>query len=207
MADVGRMKSIQCMMNQNNNNKNQASCLLEKQPKSLAPTNKASLLVKRFPMISQRLLPIISLNEAMNDENSLISIDKELGQGVSLDWIKGQLLDVFRICGAIEQVASIQIIMIARRIRYTYFYLSASELTYFFESFVAGGYGTLYVGRTINPQNIMIALRNFDTERANQLTERAVNEKQEIDKSKVADISFVNEICERIKKTISKDKL
>lgn len=158
-------------------------------------------------MISQRPLPITSLYEAMNDENSLISIDKHLGQGVSLDWIKGQLLDVFRLCGATEQVASIQIIMIARRIRHTYFYLSASELTYFFESFVAGGYGTLYVGRTVNPQNIMIALRNFDTERANQLTERAVIEKQEIDSSKVADISFVNEICERIKKTISKDKL
>lgn len=149
-------------------------------------------------MISQRKAPILSLDVALEDNQSLAEIDSCLGEGVSLDWIKGQLLDTLRLCGASEQVLSIQIIMMARLIRNTYFYMSASELTYFFESFLSGAYGTLYVGRSINPQNIMSALRNFDTERANRLTEKAICEKNEIDESKIAPEAYINKIYARI---------
>lgn len=88
-----------------------------------------------------------------------------------------------------------------------YFYLSLSELTYFFESFVAGAYGTLYVGKSVNTQNVMAALRNFDVERANKLTEIAMSEKHEIEESKVASPSFAKEVCDRILKKFSKVKI
>lgn len=151
--------------------------------------------------------PILSLDDALHDSNSMAAIDAECGQGVSLDWVKGQLLDVFRLCGAIDQIASIQVVVMARRIRRMYFYLSLSELTYFFESFVAGAYGTLYVGKSVNTQNVMAALRNFDVERANKLTEIAMSEKHEIEESKVASPSFAKEVCDRILKKFSKVKI
>lgn len=150
--------------------------------------------------------PILSLDDALHDSNSMAAIDAEWGQGVSLNWVKGQLLDVFRLCGATDQFASIQVVVMARRIRCTYFYLSLSELTYFFESFVAGAYGTLYVGKSVNTQNVMAALRNFDIERANRLTEIAISEKHEIEDEKVASPSFAKEVCDRILKKITKSK-
>ncbi len=61
-----------------------------------------------------------------------------------------------------------QVVLTARYIRNKYFYLTPAELTYFFETFIGGGYGMLYVGKTINPQTILQAVRNFDAEVINK---------------------------------------
>lgn len=115
-----------------------------------------------------------------------------------------QLLDLFRICGAGSVVSDYQIVIIARRIRKVYFYLSLSELTYFFESFIGGCYGTLFVGKTINPQNLMIALRNFDNDRTNFFTE-SQQEQEKINKKVLkVDKGVIAEICKRTKELFNK---
>lgn len=177
-----------------------------------------------YPLISQRKEPISSLSYALKDKNSLALIDNHFGEGTALNWVKAQLLDTFRICGAGEIVISYQIVTIARRIRKIYYYLSLSELTYFFEALIGGNYGTIYVGKNINPQNITEALKIFDTERANRISEiedeeekeRRSKEKEEIKKGntglngwlkykKEKGISDTS-ICESIIKEINRKK-
>lgn len=144
---------------------------------------------------------------AIEDTNSLVEIDNKFQEGLALQWVKAQLLDTFRLLGAGNSVNSLQVVFMARRIRNIYYYLSPSELTYFFESLVGGGYGKIYVGKTINPQNIMEALKQFDTDRANKLSEIEVNKAKEINKvTKEINIDKVNEICKRIRIQINKNK-
>lgn len=163
-------------------------------------------LYERYPLISQRKEQVSSLTEALNDTLSLVLIDKKLGEGIALKWLKYQLLDAFRILGASNAINSIQVVVIARRIRNIYYYLTASEITYFLESLIGGNYGTIYVGSTINPQNIMEALKVFDTERANRLSEIEVNKAKEINNvTKEVDIDKVNEICKRLRLHINKN--
>lgn len=182
------------------NNKNLV--LQEQQQQSLEQTNAERWILDNYPLLSIRKSPIASLSKALNDTNSFVLLDKKLGDGISLKWIKAQLLDMFRILGAAESVSSIQIIVIARRIRNVYYYLSASELTYFLESLIGGCYGTVYVGKTVNPQNIMDALRRFDTERASTISENEYEAHQKIKErgKQPVDIDFINEICERFNK-------
>ena len=178
--------------------------LQKQQQRYLTRTDDEQLIVKKFPLLSKRKEPIPSLSEAVKDMNSVICIDRSFGDGVSLKWIKAQLLDLFRICGAGSVVSDYQIVIIARRIRKVYFYLSLSELTYFFESFIGGCYGTLFVGKTINPQNLMIALRNFDNDRTNFFTE-SQQEQEKIDKKALkVDKGVIAEICKRTKELFNK---
>ena len=176
--------------------------LQEQRQQSLTQTRTEQWFWNINPLLSARKDSILSLSEALKDTKSFVLIDKELGDGVSLKWIKAQLLDMFRILGAADTVSSIQVVVIARRIRNVYYYLTASELTYFLESLIGGCYGTVYVGKTINPQNIMEALKRFDTERANSISESEYNTHNKIkDQEKhPVDIGFVNAICERFNK-------
>ncbi len=153
-------------------------------------------------MISQRKEPVLSLAYALTDKDSLVLIDKDYGEGYALKWVKAQLLDTFRILGASNAIASIQIKVMAKRIRTIYYYLSPSELTYFFESLIGGGYGNVYVGKTINPQNLMEALRKFDTERAKVVSEMEYQANKELKKeeSKPVNMEMVNEICKRFRR-------
>lgn len=178
--------------------------LQKQQQRYLTRTDDEQLIVKKFPLLSKRKEPIPSLSEAVKDMNSLICIDRSFGDGVSLKWIKAQLLDLFRICGAGNVISDYQIVIIARRIRKVYFYLSLSELTYFFESFIGGCFGTLFVGKTVNPQNLMIALRNFDNDRTNFFTESQQEQHDVTGEAAKANRSMINEICERIKKNLTK---
>ena len=92
----------------------------------------------------------------------------------------------------------------ARRIRNIYYYLSPSELTYFLESLVGGGYGKIYVGNTINPQNLMEALQKFDAERAqilSQIEDDANKERKEYART---DLGIVNAIGSKLGKELAK---
>lgn len=179
----------------------------ELRQRSLTLIDNEESFYKLYPLISQRKEQIANLTEALNDKNSLVLIDKKLGEGTALKWVKAQLLDTFRILGAADIVSSIQIVVIARRIRNIYYYLTSSEIIYFLESLIGGNYGMIYVGKSINPQNIMEALKRFDTERANKLSEIEVNKAKEINKvTKEVNIDKINEICKRIRIQINKNK-
>lgn len=181
---------------------------LQRQPQQyLTQIEGERLVAKNFPLLSERKEPICSFLEATKDTNSLICIDRSFGNGVSLKWIKTQLLDLFRICGAGSVVSDYQIVIIARRIRKVYFYLSLSELTYFFESFIGGCYGTLFVGKTVNPQNLMIALKNFDNDRTNFFTESQQEFGEVNEEASKADKNMIDEICKRIKRALEKNVL
>lgn len=142
-------------------------------------------MFSNYPIISQRKVSITSMANILRDNNSLIKIDKRYGEGTVLRWIKAQLLDVLRVCGAGNIFNEAQVVFTARRIRNIYYYLNLSELTYFFESFIGGRYGNLYVGKTINPQNIFEALRLFENERSAKIDEiEAENEAERLRKEK-----------------------
>ena len=135
-------------------------------------------MLARYPLISQRKVVIHSALEAVTTQDLAISaIDAKTQEGISLKWIKAQLIDVFNFCGAFGVVNDTQVVMIARQIRTRYFHLTPTELTYFFEQFVSGTYGVLYVGKTINPQIVLQALRMCENTLINQRAE--LQEKQE----------------------------
>lgn len=157
-----------------------------------------------YPLISKRKKPIPSLASALKDTNSLVDIDKKFEEGLALQWVKGQLLDTFWLLGAGNSVNSSQAVFMARRIRNIYYYLSPSELTYFFESLVGGGYGKIYVGNTINPQNLMEALQKFDAERAQMLSQMETDANKERKKDERTDLSIVNAICNKLGKELTK---
>ena len=141
---------------------------------------------------------------ALKDTNSLVDIDKRFEEGIALQWVKAQLLDTFWLLGAVNSVNSSQVVFMARRIRNIYYYLSPSELTYFFESLVGGGYGKIYVGNTINPQNLMEALQKFDAERAQKLSQIETDANKERKKDERTDLSIVNAICNKLGKELTK---
>lgn len=136
---------------------------LTKQQASLIQT-KDELYV-RYPQLSKRKEPIISLYDAVKEtKQSLVMLDKSIGENVSLQWLKVQLIEFFSYMGAFEQVSEYQIVTLARHIRHKFYYLTLAELTYFFEAFADGSYGTMYVGKHINPQNMMEALSQYEND-------------------------------------------
>ena len=197
------MKFIQSMTKYSNNSSGQSLISQEQQQRSLTPINFEEWAETNYPLISKRKEPILSLLSALKDTNSLASIDKKYEDGLALKWVKAQLLDTFRLLGAEKSIKSIQVVFMARRIRNIYYYLSPSELTYFFESLIGGCYGKIYVGDTINPQNLMEALQKFDSERASKLSEIEENANKERKKNVKADVNTINAICNKIRKKLT----
>lgn len=174
------------------------------QQRSLTPISIEEWADTYYPLISKRKKPILSLVSAIEDTNSLVEIDNKFEEGLALQWVKAQLLDTFRLLGAGNSVNSLQVVFMARRIRNIYYYLSPSELTYFFESLVGGGYGKIYVGNTINSQNLMEALQKFDSERAQMLSQMETDANKERKKDVRTDLSVVNAICSKLGKELTK---
>lgn len=116
-----------------------------------------------YPQLSKRKEPILSVYDAVREPVlTLVETDNTIGGNVSLQWIKIQLIELLSYLGAFNQATEYQITTLARHIRKKFFYLTFAELTYFFEAFADGGYGTMYVGKSINPQNIMEALAKYE---------------------------------------------
>ena len=191
------------MTKYSNSSSEQSLISQEQQQKSLTLINFEEWVEANYPLISKRKEPVYSLTSALEDTNTLASLDNDYGEGLALKWVKAQLLDTFRLLGAGNSVNGIQIVFMARRIRSIYYYLSPSELTYFLESLVGGGYGKIYVGNTINPQNFMEALMKFDSERATKLSQIANETNEERKKNVKADIDTVNAICNKIRKELT----
>ena len=191
------------MTKYSNNSSEQSLISQEQQQRSLTLINFEEWIEINYPLISKRKEPVSSLTSAFKDTNTFTSLDNDYEEGFALKWIKAQLLDTFRLLGAGSSVNSLQIVFMARRIRSIYYYLSPSELTYFLESLVGGGYGKIYVGNTINPQNFMEALIKFDSERATKLSQIAEETNEERKKNVNADINAVNAICNKIRKELT----
>ena len=200
---LGRMKYILSMTKYSNNSSEQSLISQEQQQRSLTLINFEEWVEANYPLISKRKEPVYSLTSALEDTNTLASLDNDYGEEFALKWVKAQLLDTFRLLGAGNSVNSLQVIFMARRIRNIYYYLSPSELTYFFESLIGGGYGKIYVGNTINPQNLMEALQKFDSERAQMLSQMESDANKERKKNVKADMDTVNAICNKIRKELT----
>lgn len=198
------MKYILSMTKYSNSSSEQSLISQGQQQRSLTLINFEEWVENNYPLISKRKEPVSSLTSALKDTNTLASLDNDYGEGFALKWVKAQLLDTFRLLGAGNSVNSLQVVFMARRIRNIYYYLSPSELTYFFESLVGGGYGKIYVGNTINPQNLMEALQKFDTERAQMLSQMESDANKERKKDVRTDLSIVNAICSKLSKELAK---
>ena len=198
------MKYIRSMTKYSNSSSEQSLISQGQQQRSLTLINFEEWVETNYPLISERKKPVFSLTSALKDTNTLASLDNDYGEGFALKWVKAQLLDTFRLLGAGNSVNSLQVVFMARRIRNIYYYLSPSELTYFFESLVGGGYGKIYVGNTINPQNLMEALQKFDTERAQMLSQMESDANKERKKDVRTDLSIVNAICSKLSKELAK---
>jgi hypothetical protein len=192
------------MTKYSNSSSEQSLILQGQQQRSLTPISIEEWADTYYPLISKRKKPIPSLVSALKDTNSLVDIDKKFEEGLALQWVKAELLDTFWLLGAGNSVNSNQAVFMARRIRNIYYYLSPSELTYFFESLVGGGYGKIYVGNTINPQNLMEALQRFDSERAQMLSQMETDANKERKKDVRTDLSIVNAICSKLGKELAK---
>lgn len=129
------------------------------------------MLVK-YPLISMRKSSVPSLTDAVKTQDLQLSvIDAKTKESITTLWLRIQLVDILQFCGAFNAASELQVVVLARQIRSKYFYLTPTELTFFFESFIGGVYGMLYVGKTINPQAIMQAMRVFDGEVINKRAE------------------------------------
>ena len=121
-----------------------------------------SVFLQRYPTLQKRTDLITSSMEAVrNDGTALSVVDRTYGKGASEWWLKYMLIELFTFLGAMDSVSVYQVKAIAARIRAEYYYMTPDELTYFFYSFSLGDYGKLYAGRTVNPQDILIALRRY----------------------------------------------
>ncbi len=118
-----------------------------------------------FPTLQNRTLHFASVYDAVSRGGmSLAGIDGAFGSGASEYWLKCMLVEMFTFLGAIDVVTTYQTKTIAARIRQKYFYLTPAELTYFFYAYPFGDYGTLFVGKTVNPQNVLEGLGKYAKE-------------------------------------------
>lgn len=121
-----------------------------------------SHFLQKYPTLQKRKDFIASLYDAVSREgNSIAGVDSVYGYGASEWWIKVMLIELFTFVGAMDSVTTFQVKALASRIRKTYHYITPDELTYFFYAFSLGDYGRMYSGRTVNPQDVLIALKEF----------------------------------------------
>ena len=156
----------------------------------------------QYPALSKRKDMITTAREAVKRGGlSLVEIDNKFSDGASEWWIKKMLIELFTFLGAFESVSVYQVNAIAARIRQEYYHLTPAELTNFFYSFSLGDYGKLYAGRTVNPQDILMGLKQYSyilfEQRAMVDSEKlAERQKQEAIEAKKNAISWET-YCER----------
>ncbi len=106
--------------------------------------------------------PPATLNEAVTRSSSAISVvRKEKGKEL-LMWVKARLIQTFTYLGSFERVTEYQIKTLAQRICDKYYYLTPAEIDYFFVAFSNGEYRRLFCTTTVNPQDIMMSLAEYE---------------------------------------------
>ena len=121
-----------------------------------------ALFLDKYPTLQNRTDNITSVYDSVaRGGMSFVEIDKYFKDGASEFWIKMMLIDLFMVIGAIDVTTPYQFKAIAKRIRQEYYHLTPSELTRFFYEFSMGENGEIYVGKTVNPQKLFIALEKY----------------------------------------------
>lgn len=171
-----------------------------------------ALFLNKYPTLQNRTDLITSTHDAVcRGGMSLVQLDNYFAQGASEYWVRIQLIDLFMVLGAFESTTTYQFKAVASRIRNEYYHLTPAELTRYFYEFSLGDYGKLYVGRSVNPQDILIGLKEYvwmlNQARADYDSEKlAEKQRKELEESKKNAISW-EEYCRRNGKDPTKNPL
>jgi len=145
-----------------------------------------ALFLDKYPTLQNRTDTITSVYDSVaRGGMSFVSIDKYFKDGASEFWIKIMLIDLFMVIGAIDSTTPYQFKAIAQRIRQEYCHVTPSELTRFFYEFSMGEYGEIYVGKTVNPQRLFIALDKYMCKVYEKRAE--IDSQRNLDKQKIED--------------------
>ena len=121
-----------------------------------------ALFLNKYPTLQKRISSVPTVYDSVkNGGLSFVEIDKYFKDGASEWWIKIMVIDLFMVIGAFDITTPYQFKAIARRIRNEYYHVTPGELTRFFYEFSMGEYGEIYVGKTVNPQRLFIALDKY----------------------------------------------
>lgn len=121
-----------------------------------------ALFLNKYPTLQKRISSVPTVYDSVkNGGLSFVEIDKYFKDGASEWWIKTMVIDLFMVLGAFDVTTPYQFKAIVQRIRQEYYHLTPSELTRFFYEFSMGEYGEIYVGKTVNPQKLFIALEKY----------------------------------------------
>lgn len=120
------------------------------------------------------------------DFPSLSRVNKLYGEGTAEQWLTYQIGQLNLFCGA-QNMSKQQLAYLCSYIVGDYYYLSVTQLVYFFHQIKMGRYGSFY-GK-VDPQKITDALRSFIQERNDILAnieneERKKEEEEDMKRSK-----------------------
>lgn len=162
-----------------------------------------ALFLNKYPTLQKRISSVPTVYDSVkNGDLSFVEIDKYFKDGASEWWIKTMVIDLFMVLGAFDATTPYQFKAIAQRIRQEYYHVTPSELTRFFYEFSMGEYGEIYVGKTVNPQRLFIALDKYMCKVYEKRAE--IDSQRNLDKQKIEDekarmnaISY-EEYCRRV---------
>jgi hypothetical protein len=162
-----------------------------------------ALFLNKYPTLQKRISSVPTVYDSVkNGGLSFVEIDKYFKDGASEWWIRTMVIDLFMVLGAFDVTTPYQFKAIARRIRQEYYHVTPSELTRFFYEFSMGEYGEIYVGKTVNPQRLFIALDKYMCKVYEKRAE--IDSQRNLDKQKIEDekarmnaISY-EEYCRRV---------
>ena len=121
-----------------------------------------ALFLNKYPTLQKRISSVPTVYDSVkNGGLSFVEIDKYFKDGASEWWIKIMVIDLFMVIGAFDITTPYQFKAISKRIRHEYYHVTPGELTRFFYEFSMGEYGEIYVGKTVNPQRLFIALDKY----------------------------------------------
>lgn len=118
----------------------------------------------RFEQLSVHTAPENLQRCFMGTAPSLVNVDNAFGEGTVCEWLVYLLTGISQLCGAMTKLDNFQYRTTALLIRRYYFDLKVTELEVFFSRLAAGCYGKISYG-AVDPQAIMVALRQFRRER------------------------------------------
>lgn len=145
-----------------------------------------ALFLNKHPTLQKRISSVPTVYDSVkNGGLSFVEIDKYFKDGASEWWIKTMVIDLFMVLGAFDVTTPYQFKAIAQRIRQEYYHVTPSELTRFFYEFSMGEYGEIYVGKTVNPQRLFIALDKYICKVYEKRAE--IDSQRNLDKQKIED--------------------
>lgn len=145
-----------------------------------------ALFLNKYPTLQKRISSVPTVYDSVkNGGLSFVEIDKYFKYGASEWWIKTMVIDLFMVLGAFDVTTPYQFKAIAQRIRQEYYHVTPSELTRFFYEFSMGEYGEIYVGKTVNPQRLFIALDKYMCKVYEKRAE--IDSQRNLDKQKIED--------------------